>query len=139
MLFRNPVDIAAIRSEPASAVPIDAPRLVAVFWIPPTSGARSSGTAETVTEPSCEASAPIPSPIISIGSSTISGPESTSSAPSRISVPTRSAASPSRTTRRGLALGRSRGIPIAAASSVRESGVSLAPVARAERPRQTER
>src|SRR5262249_16999104 len=43
---------AAIITEPASAVPIDAPRFVIVFCTPPTSGLRSSGTAETVTAPS---------------------------------------------------------------------------------------
>ena len=58
---------AAIMSEPASAVPIEAPRFVIVFCTPPTSGLCSSGTAETVTAPSCEASAPIPSPTSSIG------------------------------------------------------------------------
>ena len=66
--------------EPASAVPSEAPRLVIVFCTPPTSGLSSSGTAETVTAPSCEASAPIPSPIRSIGTKTISGPASASSA-----------------------------------------------------------
>ena len=36
---------------PASAVPIDAPRFVMVFWMPPTCPVCSSGTAETVTAP----------------------------------------------------------------------------------------
>ena len=45
----------AIRTDPASAVPSDAPRLVAVFWSPPTSGLSSSGTADTLTLPSWEA------------------------------------------------------------------------------------
>ncbi len=36
--FRNDAVSAAISSEPASAVPIEAPRLVAVFCRPPTSG-----------------------------------------------------------------------------------------------------
>ena len=39
----------AIRIAPASAVPIEAPRFVIVFWTPPTSELCSSGTAETVT------------------------------------------------------------------------------------------
>ena len=52
---------------PASAVPIDAPRFVMVFWMPPTWPVCSSGTDETVTAPSCEASAPIPSPASSMG------------------------------------------------------------------------
>ena len=49
---------APIRTEPASAVPRDAPRLVAVFCRPPTSPLSSSGTDETVTAPSWDASAP---------------------------------------------------------------------------------
>jgi hypothetical protein len=40
---------------------------------------------------------------------------------------------------RGETVGKSRGIPIAAASNVTDSGSSRAPVASAERPRQTER
>ena len=69
-------------------------------------GASSSGTAETVTAPSCEASAPIPSPIRSIGTKTISGPASASSAPSRTSVPASSASRPLRTTSRGETSGK---------------------------------
>ena len=38
-----------------------------VFWRPPTSPLCSSGTAETVTAPSCEASAPMPRPASSSG------------------------------------------------------------------------
>ena len=74
MLARNAVETAAIMIEPASAVPSEAPRFVIVFWTPPTSGLSSSGTADTVTAPSCEASAPMPSPISSIGTNTISAP-----------------------------------------------------------------
>ena len=44
-----------------------------------------------------------------------------------------------RTTSRGETCGKKRGIPIAAASSVTESGSSRTPVASADRPRQTER
>ena len=44
-----------------------------------------------------------------------------------------------RTTSRGETFGKKRGIPIAAASSVTESGSSRTPVASADRPRQTER
>ena len=54
---RNEAVSEVIRIAPASAVPIDAPNCVAVFWSPPTSGLCSSGTAETVTAPSCEARA----------------------------------------------------------------------------------
>ena len=57
----------AISTEPISAVPNEAPRLVAVFCSPPTSAVSASDTAETVTAPSCEASAPSPSPISTIG------------------------------------------------------------------------
>ena len=126
--------------EPASAVPIDAPRFVIVFWTPPTSGLCSSGTAETVTAPSCEASAPMPSPTRSIGTKTISGPG--------VGVERRRAGRPcpraaragrARTTSRGETLGKRRGMPIAATSSVSESGSSRTPVSSADSPRQTER
>ena len=129
----------AIRIEPARAVPIDAPRFVAVFWTPPTSGLWSSGTAETVTLPSWEASAPIPRPIRSSGTVTISGPASLSRAPRSTSVPASSASRPERTTSRGETFGQSLGIPIAARSSVIERGRRRAPVCSAVRPRQTER
>ena len=125
--------------EPASAVPIDAPRFVIVFCTPPTSGLSSSGTAETVTAPSCDASAPMPSPISSMGTKTTSGPASGSRPPRRTTVPSKSASSPLRTTSRGETFGRKRGMPIAAISSVIDSGSSRAPVASADRPRQTER
>ena len=66
-LFWIPVKNAAVSAEiriaPASAVPIDAPSWVPVFCTPPTSPLCSSGTAETVTLPSCEAIAPSPEPI----------------------------------------------------------------------------
>src|SRR5262245_39023270 len=139
MFAMNDEDTAAIITEPASAVPIDAPRLVIVFWTPPTSGLRSSGTADTVTAPSCDASAPTPSPIRSIGTKTISGPEVSSSVASRTQVPAPRASRPPRTTSRGDTFGHSLGMPIAASSSVSDSGSSRAPVASAERPRQTER
>ena len=67
MPVKNDAVSAEISTAPASAVPIEAPRLVNVFWRPPTSPLCSSGTAETVTAPSCEASAPMPSPASSIG------------------------------------------------------------------------
>ena len=53
---------AAIRTEPASAVPSEAPNWLAVFWRPPTSGLSSSGTAETVTAPELRGEAPHPEP-----------------------------------------------------------------------------
>ncbi len=57
----------AMRMVPARAVPIDVPRFVTVFWIPPTSPLRDSGTDDTVTAPSCEARLPMPSPASSMG------------------------------------------------------------------------
>ena len=42
---RNAEVMVAISSEPASAVPSEAPRFVIVFCMPPTSGLSSSGTA----------------------------------------------------------------------------------------------
>src|SRR5664280_1045241 len=57
----------AINTDPISAVPIEAPRLVAVFCRPPTSAVSSSETADTVTAPSWEASAPSPRPINPLG------------------------------------------------------------------------
>ncbi len=45
----------AIRTEPARAVPSEAPRFVEVFCKPPTSPLTSSGTEETVTAPSWDA------------------------------------------------------------------------------------
>ena len=80
MPVMNDVVRVAISTAPASAVPIDAPRLVTVFWRPPTSPLCSSGTDDTVTLPSCEASAPTPRPASSIGQVTISGPAPASSA-----------------------------------------------------------
>ena len=53
---------AAITIAPVSAVPTEMPRLVTVFWSPPTSPLCVLGTEETVTLPSCEASAPFRRP-----------------------------------------------------------------------------
>ena len=63
-----------MRIAPDKAVPSEIPRLEKVFWSPPTSPLCSSGSAETVTAPSCDASAPMPSPASSIGQSVISAP-----------------------------------------------------------------
>ena len=81
----------------------------------------------------------MPRPTSSIGTKTISGPESASRPASSTTVPARSASRPMRTISRGDTFGSSRGMPIAAMSSVIESGSSRAPVASADRPRQTER
>src|SRR6516165_8882302 len=75
---------------PARAVPMDAPRLVAVFCKPPTSPLCSSGRADTVTLPSCEASAPTPRPASNIGQVTISGPAPASSAATMMTIPAKS-------------------------------------------------
>ena len=106
---RNEVVSAAIRIEPARAVPIEAPRLVPVFCSPPTSGLSSSGTADTVTLPSWEASAPIPSPASSSGTVTISAPAAGSMLANRATMPTSMASSPSRTTRRARRRARTAG------------------------------
>ena len=96
---------AEMSTAPASAVPMEAPRLVTVFCRPPTSGLCSSLTAETVTAPSWEASAPMPSPASSSGQVTTSGPTPTSRAATRDTTPTKSSRKPIRTTRRGEASG----------------------------------
>ena len=124
---------------PASAVPIDAPRLVRVFCSPPTSPVCSSGTDDTVTLPSCDASAPTPRPARSIGHVTISGPAPASSAAIITTIPANSDRKPSCTTRRGDAFGKNFGMPTAARSSVIDSGRSRTPVATAESPSATER
>ena len=92
---RNDVVRAEMSTAPASAVPIDAPRFVTVFCRPPTSPACSSGTEDTVTLPSCEASAPIPRPASSIGQVTISGPAPASSAATMTTMPANIASIPS--------------------------------------------
>ena len=50
------------------------PRLVTVFWRPPTASLWASGTADTVTLPSCDASAPTPRPARIIGQVTTRRP-----------------------------------------------------------------
>ena len=125
--------------EPARAVPSEAPRFVIVFCSPPTCGAFSSGTAETVTAPSCEASVPMPRPISSIGTRTTSGPDVGEIPARSTSPPARSANSPTRTTSLGEACGKRRGTPSAEMSSVIESGRIRTPVAIALKPSATER
>ena len=58
-----------------------------MFWRPPTSPLCSSDTAETVTAPSCDASAPMPRPARSIGQVMISGPAPASSAATNTTRP----------------------------------------------------
>src|SRR5262250_489979 len=134
MPVRKEVVSAEMSTAPASAVPMEAPRLVTVFWTPPTSPLCSSDTAETVTLPSWEASAPTPRPASSIGQVTISGPAPESSSASRITMPANSAKNPIWTTRRGEAFGKTLGTPTAASSNVTDSGSSRTPVATAQRP-----
>lgn len=109
MVVRNELVSTAIMIDPARAVPIEAPRLVTVFWTPPTSALCSSGTADTVTAPSWEASSPIPSPMSSMGTVTTSAPESGVRAAIRTTAPANIARIPHRTTRRGEAFGMNRG------------------------------
>ena len=137
--LRNEVDRAAIRMEPASAVPIEAPRFVAVFCRPPTSGLCSSGTADTVTAPSWEASAPMPRPVSSSGTVTIAAEALAFRLACSDTIPASMASRPSRTIRRGDTFGRKRGIPAAASSSVIDSGRILAPVSSADRPSEIDR
>ena len=106
MPLKNAVVRLAINTDPASAVPSDAPRFVSVFCRPPTSPVFSSDTADTVTAPSCDASAPMPSPASSIGQVTISGPAPASSPAIRTTMPRSSETRPNCTTRRGDAFGR---------------------------------
>ena len=102
---------AAISTTPASAVPIEAPRFVSVFCRPPTSPLCSSGTADTVTAPSCDASAPMPSPARSIGTVTISGARTrVERRPSGRRCRRAATRKPNCTTRRGDASGKSCGI-----------------------------
>ena len=110
-----------------------------MFCTPPTCELCSSGTADTVTAPSCEARAPIPSPTSSSGTVTISAPALTSIAASNTSIPSSIAKIPARTTSRGETFGRSRGIPSAAASRVIDSGMIRTPVAIADSPSATDR
>ena len=142
-LFWTPLRNDAVKAEmstaPASAVPMEAPRWVTVFWIPPTSPLCSSGTEETVTAPSWEASAPTPRPASSISQVTMSGPAPASSAATMITMPANSATNPIWTTRRGEAFGKTLGTPAAASSSVRDSGSSRTPVAIADRPSATDK
>ena len=74
----NAVVRLAISTAPTSAVPSDAPRLVAVFCSPPTSPLWVSGTADAVTAPNCDANAPTPNPISTIGTATTRPPHRSS-------------------------------------------------------------
>ena len=73
-------------------------------------GSRSSGTAETVTAPSWDASAPMPRPIRSIGTNTTSGAGVRGRARRQDDGPGEQSSSPTRTTRRGETSGKSFGI-----------------------------
>ena len=110
-----------------------------MFWSPPTSPLCSSGTLDTVTAPSCEARAPIPSPARSIGQVVISAPAPASSAAANTTIPRNNARKPSRTMRRGEACGNNFGIPTAASKSVIESGSRRIPVSIADNPSATDK
>ena len=130
---------AAMTIAPVSAVPTEMPRLVTVFCRPPTSPLCSSGTEETVTLPSCEASAPIPRPARSSGTVTISAPAPASRAPTRTTSPANIPRKPRRTTWRGETSGKAFGIPAAARIRAKESGSRRTPVSIAESPSAIER
>ena len=136
---RNEPVRAAMTIAPVSAVPTEIPRLVIVFWSPPTSSLCSSETEETVMLPSCEARHPTPRPASSMGQVTISGPAPASRAATMTTRPANSATKPIWTTRRGEARGRNFGMPAAASKSVIESGNSRTPVSIADSPNATER
>ena len=136
---RNVVVSTAMRMAPDSAVPMDAPRLVTVFCTPPTSPLWESGTAETVTLPSCEASVPIPSPARRSGPVTMSAPGSGVQRRQQHDDAEEQRPKPTRTIRRGDVRGKSLGTPTALASSVTESGSKRTPVATAESPRATDK
>jgi hypothetical protein len=136
---RNAPVSEVIKMDPASAVPTAAPRFVAVFCNPPTSGLTSSGMAETVTAPSCEVSAPMPRPASNSGTVTIRASAVGSMAARSTTTPPSTASNPRRTTRRGDACGKHRGIPTAAASRVIDNGRIRTPVSRAVRPSETDR
>ena len=131
---KNDAVSADMRMAPASAVPIEIPRLEKVFCRPPTSPLSSSGTDDTVTAPSCEASAPMPKPASSIGQVTISGPAPASSAATNTTNPRKSMRNPSCAIRRGEACGNTLGMPTAAITSVIDSGRIRSPVSMAESP-----
>ena len=139
MPWSSPAVRLEMSTAPTRAVPSDAPRLVTVFCNPPTSALRRSSTAETVTAPSCEARAPMPNPISSMGMATISAPESGAMPVIRMSVPAVIDSRPNRTTRRGAAPGNSRGTPMAEISSATDRGTRRTPVWRADISRTTDK
>ena len=102
---RKVVVSTAMRMAPESAVPMEAPRFVTVFCTPPTSPLCESGTAETVTAPSCEARVPIPSPARSSGPVTMSAPAPVERRKSA-TMPRNSRPKPTCTIRRGERAGR---------------------------------
>ena len=96
-------------------------------------------TADTVTLPSCDASAPMPSPARIIGQVMISGPAPASSAPTNVTMPAKSSRNPIRMIRRGDVFGQILGTPSAVARSATDNGRSRTPVSTALRPSATER
>ena len=72
-----------------------------MFWTPPTSPVCSSGTEETVTLPSCEASAPIPRPASNIGQVHDLRPSAHVERATMTTMPANNERNPIWTTRRG--------------------------------------
>src|SRR6266567_6595067 len=128
-----------VSTEPTRAVPSEAPRFKAVFCIPPTSELSLSGTADTVTAPSCDASAPMPRPMSKSGTVTTEAVASASRRAISRTVAARSRRRPIRTTLRGDAFGQSLGTPIADTSSASDSGMSRIPVSIADNSSTIER
>src|SRR6266566_1268084 len=137
--WRNNVVRIVISTEPTRAVPSEAPRFKAVFCSPPTSELSLSGTADTVTAPSCDASAPMPRPMSKSGTVTTEAVASASRRAISRTVAARSRRRPIRTTLRGDAFGQSLGTPIADTSSASDSGMSRIPVSIADNSSTIER
>ena len=122
-----------MRIDPATAVPRDAPRLVMVFCTPPTTSVSSSGTAETVTAPSWpggERADAEPGEQQRDGDDLRARP---SSAAMSDTMPSSIAARPQRTTSRGAAVGKNRGIRRRSAGTP-TTGSSRTPVWRRDSP-----
>ena len=142
MPVRNDDVSAEMSTAPASAVPTDAPRLVTVFWRPPTSPLCSSGTDDTVTRAELRRQRADAEPGEQHRPRDDLGPGAGVERGDQHDEPGEQREEAERTTRRGEACGKSLGMPTAASSSVTESGSSRTPVAigrQPERHRQEQR
>jgi hypothetical protein len=123
---------------PASAVPTDAPRLVSVFWIPPTSPLAGW-------TPPTQSRFRVAMPARRYPGLRAASARSRSQPSARVERghhdhdASENARNPIWTTRRGDACRKNLGTPTAAASSVMDSGSSRTPVAIAENPSATDR